>query len=169
MGGGDLQDILTGIDALVRDGIVDDRRVAITGGSYGGFMSCWAVTQTDRFAAAIPMAVVTDWLSFHNTTNIGQFDKLFLQADPYDPDGDYTRRSPVYHASKCRTPTLILHGEDDLCTPLGQAVEFYNALVQAGCETELVYYPREGHGWTEREHQIDAWNRMRDWLARHLA
>jgi dipeptidyl aminopeptidase/acylaminoacyl peptidase len=168
MGGGDLQDILTGIDALVRDGIVDDKRVAITGGSYGGFMACWAVTQTDRFAAAMPMAVVTDWVSFHTTTNIGQFDKLFLQADPFDPDGDYTQRSPVYHAARCKTPTLILHGEDDLCTPLPQAVEFYNALVEAGCEAELVVYPREGHGWTEREHLTDSWNRMRDWLARHL-
>ena len=168
MGGGDLQDILTGIDALVRDGIVDDRRVAITGGSYGGFMACWAVTQSDRFAAAMPMAVVTDWVSFHTTTNIGQFDKLYLQADPFDPDGDYTKRSPVYHAAKCKTPTLILHGEEDLCTPLPQAVELYNALVEAGCETELVVYPREGHGWLEREHQIDAWNRIRDWLARHL-
>ena len=168
MGGGDLQDILTGIDALARDGIVDDKRVAITGGSYGGFMACWAVTQTDRFAAAMPMAVVTDWVSFHYTTNIGQFDKLFLQAEPSDPDGDYTRRSPVYHAAKCRTPTLILHGEDDLCTPLPQATEFYNALVEAGCETELVVYPREGHGWTEREHLIDSWNRTRDWLDRHL-
>jgi dipeptidyl aminopeptidase/acylaminoacyl peptidase len=169
MGGGDLQDILTAIDALVRDGLVDDRRVAICGGSYGGFMASWAVTQTDRFAAAIPLAVVTDWVSFHSTTNIGQFDRLYLQADPYDPEGDYTRRSPVYHASRCRTPTLIMHGEDDLCTPLGQAVELYNALVEAGCEAELVVYPREGHGWTEREHQIDAWNRKRDWLDRHLS
>ena len=168
MGGGDLQDILTGIDALVRDGLVDDRRVAITGGSYGGFMASWAVTQTDRFAAAIPLAVVTNWVSFHATTNIGQFDRLYLQADPYAAESDYTRRSPVYHAAKCRTPTLIIHGEDDLCTPLGQAVELYNALVEAGCETELVVYPREGHGWTEREHQIDAWHRMRDWLERHV-
>jgi dipeptidyl aminopeptidase/acylaminoacyl peptidase len=168
MGGGDLQDILTGIDALVREGIVDDRRVAITGGSYGGFMACWAVTQTDRFAASLPMAVVTDWVSFHSTTNIGQFDRLYLQADPYDAQSDYTRRSPVYHAHKSRTPTLIFHGEDDLCTPLSQAVEFYNALVAAGCETELVVYPREGHGWTERGHQIDSWNRTRDWLARHM-
>jgi dipeptidyl aminopeptidase/acylaminoacyl peptidase len=168
MGGGDLQDILTGIDALVRDGIVDDRRVAITGGSYGGFMACWAVTQTDRFAAAMPMAVVTNWVSFHSTTNIGQFDRLFLQADPYDADSDYTQRSPVYRAANCKTPTLILHGEDDLCTPLGQAVEFYNALVEAGCETELVVYPREGHGWTEREHQADSWHRIRGWLGRYL-
>ena len=168
MGGGDFQDILTGIDALVRDGIVDDARVAITGGSYGGFMACWAVTQTDRFATSLPMAVVTDWVSFHSTTNIGQFDRLYLQADPYDAQGDYTRRSPVYHAHKSKTPTLIFHGEDDLCTPLSQAVEFHNALVAAGCETELVVYPREGHGWTERGHQIDSWNRMRDWLARHV-
>ena len=168
MGGGDLQDIFTGIDSLVRDGLVDDDRVAITGGSYGGFVSCWAVTQTDRFAAAMPMSVVTDWVSFHATTNIGQFDRLYLQADPYDPGGDYTQRSPVYHAHKCKTPTLILHGEDDLCTPLSQATEFYNALVEAGCETELVVYPREGHGWTEREHQLDSFARMRDWLARHL-
>jgi dipeptidyl aminopeptidase/acylaminoacyl peptidase len=168
MGGGDLLDILAGIDALVRDGVVDGDRVAITGGSYGGFMASWAVTQTDRFAAAIPLAVVTNWLSFHNTTNIGRFDRLFLQADPYDAEGEYTKRSPVYHAHKCKTPTLILHGEDDLCTPLAQATEFYNALVEAGCETELVVYPREGHGWLERDHQIDTWNRMRDWLRKHV-
>ena len=168
MGGGDLQDILTGVEALVRDGIAEFDRIAITGGSYGGFMACWAVTQTDRFACAMPFALVTDWVSFHFTTNIGQFDRLYLQADPLDPGGEYTKRSPLYHASKCKTPTLILHGEDDLCTPLPQAVEFYNALVEAGCETELVVYPREGHGWTEREHQIDSWNRTKDWLARHL-
>ncbi len=168
MGGGDLQDILHGVDALVRDGIADDARVAITGGSYGGFMSSWAVTQTDRFAAAIPYAVVTDWTSFHYTTNIGQFDALFLQGEPDDPNGPYAKWSPVFHARNVKTPTLIIHGQEDLCTPLPQATEFYNALVEAGCEVELVIYPREGHGWTEREHQIDAWQRMRDWLAKHL-
>ena len=168
MGGGDFKDILAGVDALVADGIADDASVAITGGSYGGFMSSWAVTQTDRFAAAIPFAVVTDWTSFHFTTNIRQFDALFLQGDPTDPNGPYPKWSPVFHAHKCKTPTLILHGEDDLCTPLSQATEFYNALVQAGCEVELVVYPREGHGWTEREHQIDTWNRMRAWLDRHV-
>jgi dipeptidyl aminopeptidase/acylaminoacyl peptidase len=168
MGGGDLKDILAGVDALVRDGIVDDARVAITGGSYGGFMSSWAVTQTDRFAAAIPFAVVTDWTSFHYTTNIGQFDALFLQGEPTDPTGPYPKWSPVFHAHKCKTPTLIMHGEDDLCTPLPQATELYNALVEAGCEVELVVYPREGHGWSEREHQIDSWNRVNAWLEKHV-
>jgi dipeptidyl aminopeptidase/acylaminoacyl peptidase len=168
MGGGDLGDILAGVDALVRDGIADDARVAITGGSYGGFMASWAVTQTDRFAAAMPFAVVTDWTSFHYTTNIGRFDALFLQGEPCDPGGPYPKRSPIFHAQRCRTPTLIIHGEEDLCTPLSQATELYNALVEGGCEVELVVYPREGHGWSEREHQIDSWNRIRDWLAGHL-
>jgi dipeptidyl aminopeptidase/acylaminoacyl peptidase len=169
MGGGDLRDILAGVDALVAEGIADDGRVAIMGGSYGGFMSCWAITQTDRFAAAIPQAVVSDWTSFHLTTNIGQFDVLFLDADPYDTAGEYPRRSPVFHARSCRTPTLIMHGAEDLCTPVGQAQELYNALVEAGCEVELVMYPREGHGWLERDHQVDAWARTRAWLAQHLA
>lgn len=169
MGGGDLRDILAGVDALVAAGTVDDARVAIMGGSYGGFMSCWAITQTDRFAAAIPQAVVSDWTSFHLTTNIGQFDALFLDSDPYDPAGEYPRRSPVMHAKKCRTPTLIMHGAEDLCTPIGQARELYSALVEAGCEVELVVYPREGHGWLEWDHQLDAWERTRAWLDRHLA
>jgi dipeptidyl aminopeptidase/acylaminoacyl peptidase len=168
MGGEDLQDILAGVDALVEAGIADDARVAITGGSYGGFMAAWAVTQTDRFAASIPIACVSDWLSFHLTTNIGRFDELFLKADPYDPEGDYPARSPVVQARKCRTPTLVIHGADDLCTPVGQAQELYQALVEAGVETELVVYPREGHGLYEWDHQLDAWQRMHDWLSRFL-
>ena len=169
MGGGDLEDILAGIDACVEAGVADADRVAIMGGSYGGFMSAWAITQTDRFAAAVPMAVVSNWLSFHLTTNIGRFDELFLDADPYQPGGPYFDRSPVAHARRCRTPTLIVHGELDLCTPVGQARELYQALVDAGAETELVVYPREGHGWQEWDHQIDVWRRIREWLDGHLA
>src|SRR5262249_3046151 len=132
MGGGDLEDILAGIDALVRDGIADDDRVAITGGSYGGFIASSAMTQTDPFAGTRPVAVVTGWTSSHYTANIGQFDALFLQGEPNDPAGPYPKWSPVYHAHRCRTPTLLIHGEDDRCTPLPQATEFYNALVEAG-------------------------------------
>lgn len=168
MGGGDLQDILAGIDSLVEEGVVDGDRVGITGGSYGGFMSAWAVTQTDRFAASIPLAAVTDWRSFHLTTNIGRFDELFLDADPFEEGGEYDARSPVVQAKKCKTPTLMLHGEADLCVPVGQAQEMYQALVECGCETELVVYPREGHGWFEREHLLDTWERMQEWYGRHL-
>jgi dipeptidyl aminopeptidase/acylaminoacyl peptidase len=169
MGGGDLQDILAGVDALVEEGLVDTDRVGIIGGSYGGFMSAWAVTQTDRFAASIPLAAVTDWRSFHLTTNIGRFDELFLDADPYEVGGEYDSRSPVVQAKNAKTPTLMVHGEEDLCVPVSQAQEMFQALIEAGCETELVLYPREGHGYLEREHQLDLMDRVRDWFDRHLA
>jgi dipeptidyl aminopeptidase/acylaminoacyl peptidase len=168
MGGGDLADILAGVDSLVETGIVDTGRVGITGGSYGGFMSAWAITQTDRFACSIPLAAVTDWRSFHHTTNIGRFDELFLDADPFEVGGEYDTRSPVVQAKRCQTPTLLIHGREDLCVPVSQAQEMYQALVEAGCEAELVVYPREGHGWLEREHLTDAWLRTRDWFARYL-
>ena len=168
MGGGDLGDILAGIDELVSQGLVDDDRVAVMGGSYGGFMAAWAVSQTDRFRASVAMAAVTNWLSFHNTTNIGRFDALFLDADPYTEGSDYWHRSPVVHARRVRTPTLVMHGALDLCVPVSQGQEMYQALVDAGVETELVVYPREGHGWREREHQIDGNRRIREWLDRHL-
>jgi dipeptidyl aminopeptidase/acylaminoacyl peptidase len=168
MGGGDLQDILAGVDSLVEAGIADTERVGVTGGSYGGFMSAWAVTQTDRFACSIPLASVTDWRSFHHTTNIGQFDTLFLDADPYEVGGEYDARSPVVQAKNCKTPTLLIHGQEDLCVPVSQAQEMYQALVEAGCETELVLYPREGHGMLERDHVLNLWTRIRDWFARYL-
>jgi len=168
MGGGDLGDILAGIDELVSRGQVDDDRVAVMGGSYGGFMAAWAVSQTDRFRASVAMAAVTNWLSFHNTTNIGRFDELFLDVDPYTEGSDYWHRSPVVHARRVRAPTLVMHGALDLCVPVSQGQEMYQALVDAGVESELVVYPREGHGWREREHQIDGNRRIREWFDRHL-
>ena len=169
MGGGDLRDILAGVDALAAEGVTDGDRVAIVGTSYGGFMSAWAIGQTDRFRASVPMAAVTNWLSFHNTTNIGRFDELFLDADPYDPAGDYFSRSPIAHVRRIRTPTLVMHGELDLCVPLSQGQELYQALAAEGVETELVVYAREGHGWREHAHILDGIERMRAWLDRHLA
>jgi dipeptidyl aminopeptidase/acylaminoacyl peptidase len=169
MGGGELTDILTGVDSLVSAGTVDGERVGIFGASHGGFMTAWAITQTGRFAAAMPMACVSDWLSFHHTTNIGRFDELFVGADPYDAAGLYFRRSPVMHVRNVRTPTLIIHGALDLCTPVGQAEELYRGIADTGlAEVELVVYPREGHGITEREHQLDFWRRAREFFGRHL-
>jgi dipeptidyl aminopeptidase/acylaminoacyl peptidase len=170
MGGRDLDDILAGIDSLVAAGIVDGRRVGVTGNSYGGFIAALAVGKTDRFAAAIPMAVVSNWLSFHNTSNSGAFDELFLAADPYAPGGAYHERSPVVYARDVKTPTLIMQGELDLCTPVGQAQELYQAIAESGlAEVELVVFPREGHAYVERQHQIEIWTRSRAWFDRHLS
>ena len=169
MGGGELTDILSGVDSVVAAGIADTGRVGIFGASHGGYLTAWAITQTDRFAAAMPMACVSDWLSFHRTTNIGRFDELFVGADPYDAAGLYFQRSPVMHVRSVRTPTLIIHGALDLCTPVGQAQELYHGIAEAGqAEVELVIYPREGHGLAERAHQHDFWDRARAFFGRHL-
>lgn len=165
LGGAELDDILAGVDACIRDGIVDERRVGIMGASHGGFIAAWAVTQTDRFAASVAIACVSDYLSLHHTSDIGRLDEILFDGAGL---ADYVERSPVVHAARCTTPTLILHGELDRSCPPSQAQELYQALVAAGAETELVMYPREGHGFAEREHQLDLWHRVRAWFDRHL-
>lgn len=170
LGGGDFRDILSGVDACVARGIAIDGQIGAWGDSYGGFMSCWLVGNTDRFGAIIPVACHSNWLSFHNTSNVSpHFDRLFLDADPYEADGRYYHRSPVVHAPKASTPTLFLHGAIDKICPLGQAEEMYRAIAEAGVETELVIYPREGHLVIgEYDHAVDALTRMLAWMDRHL-
>jgi dipeptidyl aminopeptidase/acylaminoacyl peptidase len=116
----------------------------------------------------VSLAPVTDWRSFHFTSNLGRFDELLLSSDPRDTAGAHASRSPLTHAHRSATPTLLIHGELDRCTPPTQSEQFYNALAEAGVETELVVYPREGHGWRERAHQVDVWRRIGDWFDRHM-
>lgn len=166
LGGAELEDTLAGVEWCVARGIGDGDRVGIIGASHGGFMAAWAVTQTHRFRAGVVLAGVSDYLSAHYTASIPALDDiLFAGAEPFPA---YLERSPIAHVNACRTPTLILHGERDPYCPVSQAYELYGALVEAGVETELVVYPREGHGWIEFDHQVDLWVRIRDWFARHL-
>ena len=166
LGGAELDDTIAGVDACVAAGFADAERVGIMGASHGGFIAAWAATQSSRFRASVAMACVSDYLSLHYTSNIGGLDDILFTGE--DRIASYLERSPVVHASKCTTPTLILHGEGDRCCPLGQAQELYGALVEAGVECELVVYPREGHGWVEREHQLDLWTRILAWFDRYL-
>lgn len=168
MGGADTHDILSGVDDLVARGVADPARLGVTGGSYGGFMSCWLVTQDRRFTAAVPIAPVTNWYSQHLTSNIGHFDALFLDDDPYAAGGRYHERSPVRHARAVRTPTLLVAGARDRCTPPTQAAEFHTALRDHGVETELVVYPEEGHGVRRLPARVDLAARMLSWFERHL-
>jgi dipeptidyl aminopeptidase/acylaminoacyl peptidase len=146
MGGDDAKDVLAGVEAMIERGIADPERIGVFGGSYGGFMSAWLPTLTERFAASVAFSPVTDWYSQHFNSNIGRWDSEFLKADPATPGGAYFDRSPVMFASKVRTPTLLTAGLQDRCTPPGQAVEFYRALQEHGVESEVVIYPQEGHG-----------------------
>jgi dipeptidyl aminopeptidase/acylaminoacyl peptidase len=169
MGGEDTHDILRGVDAMIERGVANPKRVGVTGGSYGGYMSSWIITQTTRFAAAVPVAPVTDWYSEHWLCNIPEFVSIFLQDQPYNPTGRYFERSPVMFAQSVTTPTLTIAGSLDRCTPPTQAAEFHHALHGHGVESELVIYPQEGHGVRRLPAQIDYTTRLVGWFLRHMS
>ncbi|SES30150.1 S9 family peptidase [Lentzea albida] len=168
MGGADTHDILSAIDALVDRGVADPTRIGLIGGSYGGFMSSWLVTQDDRFAAAVPVAPVTDWRSQNLTSNIAAWGARFLSPSPDDREARTLDRSPVVHAGKARTPCLNVAGALDNCTPPGQALEFHRALRANGVPSALVVYPQEGHGVRGYPAQIDFLTRVLAWFERHM-
>ena len=168
MGGADTYDYLSGIDALVRCGIVDPDRIGLIGTSYGGYMSSWLVTQDQRFAAAVPISPVTDWYSQSFTSNIAGWGNAFLGADPERPGTLAHTRSPVLKASKVRTPCLTVAGAKDRCTPSGQAREFHQALRAHGTESVLVIYPQEGHGVRALPAMIDFLTRAVGWFETHM-
>ncbi len=168
MGGKDLQDLLDGVDYLVDRGLVDGNRIAIGGGSYGGFMSAWAITQTTRFKAAIMSAGVSDFHSFHAQSRIYDWDMRFLGGGPLEQPELYRERSAITYASRVQTPTLILHGEEDHDVPINQSHAFYRALRERNVPVEFVIYPREGHGLAEREHRKDCEERILRWLERYV-
>jgi dipeptidyl aminopeptidase/acylaminoacyl peptidase len=168
MGGKDFQDLLYGVDYLVERGLVHGNRVAIAGGSYGGFMAAWAVTQTTRFKAAIMSAGVSDFHSFHAQSRISDWDIRFLGGNPLEHPQLYRERSPITYAAQVKTPTLIIHGENDHDVPINQSHAFYRALREKNVPVEFVTYPREGHGLSEHAHRKDCEERILRWLERSL-
>lgn len=167
-GGIDFRDIMAGVDHCIASGIADPERLGISGLSYGGYIAGWAVGQTDRFGAAVAMSVVSNYVSFHLTSEVWWYDKAILEGDWHDPKSQYPDRSPVTHAHRCTTPTLIIQGAEDRCTPVSQAEELFNAIAETGTDVELVVYPREGHVPLERAHALDAIRRTQEWFDRHL-
>jgi dipeptidyl aminopeptidase/acylaminoacyl peptidase len=169
MGGADTHDYLSGIDAMVERGIADPARIGTMGVSYGGYMSAWLVTQDQRFKAAVAGSPVTEWYSFTFTTNIPHWGLWFLDnADPEETGNQVHTRSPVMHASKARTPTMLTAGAKDRCTPAGQAREFYQALAGHGVDSELVIYPEEGHGVRQFPARTDYLTRLVIWFGKYM-
>jgi len=166
-GGADFQDINDGIDMLVARKIADPARLGIGGWSYGGFMSGWAVTHSDRFRTAVMGAAVTDLLAMARTTDTPDF--------PWDYYGDvpaniakYDAASSVRLLDRVKVPVLLLHGEGDTRVPIEQGEHFYVGLRMLDKPAEMVRYPREPHWFGEREHQIDVQQRVLDWFEAHL-
>ncbi len=168
MGGKDFEDLMRGVDEAVARGLADPDRLAIAGWSYGGFMTAWGVTQTTRFKAAMMGAGISDYHSFHAQTNIQAWDERFLMATPNEQPEVYRQRSPITFARNVTTPTLIIHGEKDPCVPVNQAYAFYHALRERGVPVELAVYPREGHGFAERDHVAEWVERMIGWMERYV-
>ncbi|MBV6521839.1 MAG: Dipeptidyl-peptidase 5 [Gemmatimonadaceae bacterium] len=173
-GGGDYRDIMTGVDELVRRGIADSTRLAVTGWSYGGYMTGWVVSQTGRFKAAMMGAGLSNMVSMYGTTDIPGYIGTFYDGMP-QLDGSltnksldfYRSRSAITYSDKVTTPLLMLHGGNDERVPIGQPMEYFRNLKDRGKTVELVFYPREGHGLGEYYHQIDKVKREYEWLAKY--
>ena len=167
-GGGDLRDILTGIDAVERVAPVDDARLGLTGGSYGGFMAMWANTRTDRFKAIVAGAGISNWISYYGTNGIDQWMLPFFGKTMYDDPRVFEDASAIYHMKTAKTPTFIYVGERDIEVPPTQSVEYWHALKDMGVATSLVIYPDEGHGIRGPANAADVRRRTVAWFDRYL-
>jgi dipeptidyl aminopeptidase/acylaminoacyl peptidase len=167
-GGGDYQDILSGVDALVARGIADPDRLGIMGWSYGGYMTSWVITQTRRFKAASVGAGVTNLMSFTGTADIPSFLPDYFGGEHWDAFDAWRARSALFNVKGVTTPTLILHGEADRRVPVSQGYELYNALKRQGVTTKMVVYPRQPHSLQEPKLMLDAMKRNLEWFERHV-
>ena len=167
-GYGDFQDILGGVDEAVKKLPVDDNRVGITGWSYGGFMTMWAVTQTHRFRAAVAGAGISNWQSYYGENDLDKWMIPFFGASVYDDPAVYAKSSPISFIKNTRTPTLILVGDRDGECPAPQSYEFWHALKTLGVETQFVIYPNEGHFIHDPAHQRDILERTVAWFDKYL-
>jgi dipeptidyl aminopeptidase/acylaminoacyl peptidase len=168
-GGGDLRDILAGVDAVEKVAPIDDTRLGLTGGSYGGFMAMWANTQTNRFKAIVAGAGLSNWISYYGTNGIDQWMIPFFGKSAYDDPEAYAKVSAITYIKKARTPTFIYVGERDIEVPPGQSIEYWHALKELGVPTTLMIYPDEGHGIRQPEHILDLKKRVFAWWAKYLA
>ncbi|HKD55323.1 MAG TPA: S9 family peptidase [Steroidobacteraceae bacterium] len=167
-GYGDLRDILSGLDAVLQTAPVDAARVGITGWSYGGFMTMWALTQTERFKAAVAGAGLSDWLSYYGTNDIDTWMLPYFGASVYDDPQVYARSSPIAFIRNVHTPTLIVGGDRDAEVPITQSYEYWNALRRLGVKTEFVVYPDEGHAFFKHADQVDLMTRLVGWFNTYL-
>jgi dipeptidyl aminopeptidase/acylaminoacyl peptidase len=167
-GAGDLRDILAGVDAAIAKYPIDSARLGVTGWSYGGYMTMWTVTQTNRFHAAVAGAGIANWQSYYGQNLIDQWMIPFFGSSVYDNPAVYEKSSPIHYIKNVKTPTLVIAGERDAECPASQSYEFWHALRTLGVPTQLVVYPGEGHLFMKPESQTDRLDRMVAWFDKYL-
>jgi dipeptidyl aminopeptidase/acylaminoacyl peptidase len=167
-GYGDLRDILKGMDAVEAKVSIDKNREGLTGWSYGGFMTMFAVTQTHRFKAAVAGAGISDWLSYYGENSIDQWMVPFFGATVYDDPAVYAKSSAINYIKNVTTPTLVIVGDRDGECPAPQSFEFWHALRAEHVPTQLVVYPNEGHGFRDPVHIRDREAREVAWFEKYM-
>lgn len=173
-GGRDYRDIMAVWDfALRKYSWIDEKRSGVAGGSYGGYMTSWIVTHTDRFKAAVSMRALNNWYSFYGTSDIGHFfaSEWYVGGEPWNNAEEYIAHSPIAHVANCKTPTLILHSEKDFRCPIEQGEQFYIALKKLGVSTEFVRFPDETHELSRSgkpKHRKERLERIAAWFAKYL-
>ncbi len=167
-GGGDFRDILSGVDAVLESAPIDPSRMAIYGHSYGGFMTMWAVTHTQRFKTAIAGAGLANWISYYGENGIDGWMLPYFGKSAYDDPAIYRAASPIESIKQAKTPTLIYVGELDVECPAPQSFEFWHALQALGVPTQLVVYPGAGHRIRKPDQVRDVRKREAEWFAKYL-
>jgi dipeptidyl aminopeptidase/acylaminoacyl peptidase len=167
-GFGDYDDIMAGVDKLIADNVAHPDSLCVTGWSYGGYMTSMVITKTDRFKAAMVGAGVTDLFSMSNTTDINGFLPYYFEGESWDKTDVYLKHSAMAVVKNVKTPTLVLHGENDLRVPISQGQELYGALKRMGIPTEMVIYPRTTHGPEEPKFIQDIGERIISWFNKYL-
>lgn len=168
----DYLDLMEALDEAVRRGYADPDKLAVMGGSYGGFMTNWIIGHTDKFKAAVTMRGICNWISDYGTTDIGFFfNPDQIGGEPWDNFSKYWEKSPLAYVRNVRTPTLIIHSDEDYRCWLDQALQLFTALKILGVETELVIFPGENHDLSRSgkpKHRIERLKRIVEWLNVHI-
>jgi len=167
-GGGDLRDVMAGVDAVLKQAPVDPNRLGIHGWSYGGYMTMWTITQTTRFKAAVAGAGISNWQSYYGENSIDQWMIPYFGATVYDNPAVYAKSSPITFVKKVKTPTLIVVGERDGECPAPQSYELWHALHVLGVPTELVVFPGEGHMFVDPKNKRELIERAAAWFDKYL-
>lgn len=168
LGGGDFRDIMAGVDHLIQLGVADPDRLVIMGGSYGGYMTNWAIGQTDRFKAAISQFGMFSLITSTANSELSRWELEYLGAPYWEDPEIYRQCSPSTFIDRMNTPVLIIHGEGDANTFISNSKEMYHALRQRGVTVEFAHYPREGHGVREPGHKLDEMRRCLAWFDRYV-